>query len=183
MKPLNLNKSVILLLISLIAIALPACKKDPISPSSPTITNQNPTPTPTTTINPMDRLGKYKMIHASNKAEMDTSLVITLTYHSFKYYSADTTQKVYRYAIENNYNPQTFGKARLAKNILYENEGTNVAQPYIEVYGDTLKNGFLDCSKLAIADGGRFSGDTLILKLDILKPTPAYRLTCKYLKK
>lgn len=128
--------------------------------------------------------GKYKMISCDIPTELDTALMLTLVYKaSFPWSPADTTDKVILYTIPNNVNSAP-GNVRISATVIYQNEGINHSQPYIQEHRDTISTGFIESSNVSLNGANRFHGDTLLLNYHVSPLTgPHYDMHVKYLKR
>lgn len=121
------------------------------------------------------------MVWCSVPTQMNASVILSMKYKNYKYYSADTTDKVILYYFDNNYNSQS-GYLKISAGVVYKNSGVNHSQPYIEVHNDTIRNGFIECPTLWYGTGS-FSSDTLIMGFGVQPVTgSAYSMKCKYKK-
>jgi len=113
--------------------------------------------------------------------ELNTSLIITLKYKGYKYSGSDTNNKVILYYMPNNYNSAP-GYLQVSKSILYKNSGINQSQPYIEVYGTKITDGFIEGSDIK-GGTGSFNTDTMTINFSVkLSSAPVYVMKCKYKK-
>lgn len=95
----------------------------------------------------------------------------------------DTNVKAWRYWIPNNINA-ILGCAKISSSVIYTNEGVNHSQPYIEVFNNTIPDGFIESGKVALnSNGSKFNGDTLIINFSVYPSSgPVYSMTNKYKK-